>query len=128
MANPTITHQVIMRVTGNGSPSVNGPTVSGTNEQAAVPTINAGATNVQVPIAFPVASVLSFIITTTQPVTLKKNSTSSPGNTFSLTGTGAFTWQSTSGETNPFTVDVTTFYFTNAGANNAQVTIRVLLP
>ena len=128
MATPTITHQLVLKVTGNGQPSVNGPTVSGTDEQVKLPTITAGATNVQVGLAFTIANLKSIVITTTQAVTLKTNSTSSPGNTFSLTPSGLFSWQAGSGETCPFTADVTTLYFANSGANDAYVTIRCLLP
>ncbi len=125
----SITHQVVMKIAGNGTQSINGPTVTGTTGQSLVPTIPASTTNQQVEAAFVVSQLLSIIITVTGTVTMLTNSTGSPGNTFTITAAGAFVWQAGSGQACPFTTStVTTLYFTNSGASSVQVTIQILTP
>lgn len=75
---------------------------------------------------FPFANVKSFVVTSDQDVSLKTNSTSSPGNTLALKANVPYIWNSDSYDTFKITVDVTKWYATNAGAVNANLKFRRL--
>lgn len=84
------------------------------------------ATDFLVNMAFKVANVKSVVITSDQDITLETNSGASPGNTIAIKANVPYIWNTDSYDTSKFTVDVTAFYFTNAGANPANVEGRVL--
>jgi len=83
-------------------------------------------TDQQVLIAFTVASVKGLVISSDQNMTLETNSGTSPAQTFTLTAGQPLVWYTGCGYTNPFTVDVTAFYFTNGTAVTANVAITIL--
>jgi len=106
--------------------------------EAAAPmsfSIAGSTTNEQHQIGFDAAGVNGVLIVVTGnsdgAVTLKTNDTGSPAHTFAFpTGGGVLYWDNTfpSQVANPFgTTDVTTTYWTTAGAAAAAVEFRLLL-
>lgn len=89
-------------------------------------TITNGAVNTEVDIVIDVSAVSSLYILTDQALTLKTNSTGAPDDTITLAANKPLIWYSGCGWTNPLTVDVTKFYFSNASGSDATVKVRVL--
>lgn len=89
--------------------------------------IGAGLTDVLVDFDFVVARLKSIIIVSDQDVTLEVNSAAGSGGTFSLLANKPLIWYTGSYYTNPFTVDATALYFSNAGAADAAVKIAALM-
>jgi hypothetical protein len=61
-----------------------------------------------------------------QPVTVEVNSSTSPAQTINLAANQMMQFGVGTGLTNPFTVDVTKLFVTNAGTANANFKVRVL--
>ena len=118
-------HTASLRRYGNGTTTLTGAPVSGTNEPGIDLQIPASTTNQLAAFAFTVATLTSIWIQVDQTTTLKTNSTSSPGNTITLTPLAPFFWQANSGIACPFTVDVTAFYFTT-GSTITNITGNIL--
>lgn len=89
-------------------------------------TVGAAVTDKEVEVQFRMAALQHLLLTTDKDVTLETNSASVPGNTIALKANVPFLWVKDSGIANPFTADVTKFFFTNAGAADAAVKIRML--
>ena len=85
-----------------------------------------GVTDKEVAIAFLAASLQFMLITTDKDLTLETNDGAAADDTFTLKAGVPFFWQKNSGITNPFTADVTKFFFTNAGGTSASVKIRCM--
>ena len=83
----------------------------------------AGTTNQQRPLAFKIALLQSIFISSDQNITIKTNSTSTPSDTKNITGGDPYL---ATGVSAPFSADVTTAYFTNAGTTGANVQVRCL--
>jgi hypothetical protein len=75
---------------------------------------------------FLVANVKSVVITSDRDVTLETNNGTTPGNTLALKASVPYIWNTDSYDSLKLTVDVTKFYFTNAGANPANVSVRII--
>ena len=123
-----ITHTVRLSCTGGAA------TVSGTiaavadgedNRTFVVPLTT---TDKQVDIAFNKTRLVNFFALSDQDVTLETNAVDhAGGDIISLKANVPFWYNALSGHTNPFnTANVTTTYWTNAGATNANVEVRIL--
>lgn len=118
----SITHQIVISLTSNSRASVTGTgnTVGG-NEIAIDVTIPASQTNLLFAISFLVAGLQSFLLVASTNLTIKTNSSTTPGNTINLTAGIPLCWYAGCGFANPFTVDVTAWYLTNStSATNLQ--------
>jgi hypothetical protein len=82
------------------------------------------ATETEVAINFLAASLRSLFILSDKDLTLKTNSSGSPGNTLTLTANKPLVWYQGCGLANPITVDVTKLFLTAATA--ARVRVKVL--
>jgi hypothetical protein len=82
------------------------------------------ATETEVAINFLAASLRSLFILSDKDLTLKTNSSGSPGNTLTLTANKPLVWYQGCGLANPLTVDVTKLFLTAATA--ARVRVKVL--
>lgn len=89
-------------------------------------TIGPTTTDVLVNAVFPVANVKSVVVTSDRDVLLETNDGTTPGNTLNLKANVPYIWNTDSYDANKFTVNVTKLYFTNAGANAANVSLRVI--
>ena len=83
----------------------------------------ASTTNQQMNLAFKISLLQAIFIQSDQAITLKTNSTTTPGDTKNIAANDPFI---ASGASSPFAVDVTTAYFTNAGTTAANVSVRCL--
>ena len=83
----------------------------------------ASTTNQQMNLAFKVSLLQSIFIQSDQAITMKTNSTTTPGDTKNIAANDPLI---ASGTSSPFAVDVTTVYFSNAGATAANVQVRCL--
>jgi hypothetical protein len=90
-------------------------------------TIASGVTNAEVDVTVDVSAIKSFVMFSTQAVTVKTNSTSAPDNTIALTAGHQLVWTTDHIEANPLTADVTKFYITNASGSAAAVKFRFLV-
>lgn len=61
-----------------------------------------------------------------QDVTLETNDGTTPQESFSLLANKPLVWHSGSHLANPFSGDITAFYFTNASGSNANIKVRAL--
>lgn len=90
-------------------------------------TVAGSTTDQQVGVAVTMAACLGVYIKTDQDLTLETNATDhAGGDSFTLKAGIPFVWLKNSGITCPFTADVTTMYFTNAGSTAATVYLRVI--
>lgn len=89
-------------------------------------TIADAAVDTLIAIAFAISKLKSIIITVTQNVTLETNSGAAADDTINLKAISAFQWGVGEERANPFTVDVTGFFFSNASGDDAVVKIEVL--
>lgn len=80
--------------------------------------LNANSTNVQIPVAFLTAKLRHCYLLASAATTLKFNSSGSPAPQIDLAAGIPRKWTATSGETTPFSVDVTTLYATCTPASN----------
>jgi hypothetical protein len=87
-----------------------------------------GGTPVEVAIAWVNARLKSVVIASTENVTLKTNSSSSPDTTIALIANQPLIWNISNYLTNPFAAaDVTKLFFVNSGAEEADVAIEILV-
>lgn len=90
-------------------------------------TVVAGASDVEADISFPFAGVKACCLVSDKDVTVKTNSSSTPGDTITLTANKPLIWYDGARGVNPFTADVTKLFFSNAGGSIANVKVHVLL-
>jgi hypothetical protein len=79
----------------------------------------------EVSVAFTLAALKGYYIVSDQALTLETNSSSAPTDTIILAAGKPLVWNESSGNAKHFTADVTKFFFTNAAAVTANVSIRV---
>lgn len=112
--------------------SVSGRSVTSTQEETGEVgqtfefTIVDSAVDTLIAIAFAIAKLKSIIITVTQNIALETNSATVPDDTINLKSVSAFQWGVGEERTNPFTVDVDGFFFSNSSGFDAVVKIEVL--
>lgn len=87
--------------------------------------IPAGGTDVEVSVVFAIADLKLISIHSDKDVTLETNDAAAPGETFNLIANRPLIWDHQDYLSNPFTVDVTKFFFTNAGDDIAKVKILI---
>lgn len=85
-----------------------------------------GATDVEIPIAFAVASVEVFHLHSDQALTIKTNDSGTPVDTFSPKQNVAYVFTKDGYDTFKFTTDVTKIFVTNASGNAARLQIKLL--
>lgn len=67
----------------------------------------------------------SWYLVSSQNVTIKTNSTGSPGNTWNLIANVPFVWSASAAYfSNPVSANITTLYITNSGTTSARVRLR----
>jgi hypothetical protein len=87
----------------------------GSSEIVLDQSIPANSTNVLYTIALTAANLQSYIMLSDSDLTILTNSTTAPGNTIHLKAGKPLVWDLGNGYyPNPFTVNVTAFYFTNS--------------
>ena len=123
----TFTDQISITYTGNGKAvSSKMGTFTGTKDAGIATVIPAGSVNLQVVLAFPVANIQAMVIDASANVTIKTNSTSSPGDTINLNANYGIFWGIGGLPARPLTVDVTSLYVSNPGAVDCTFNVRVL--
>lgn len=121
------TDTITTSYTGNGKAvSIPTGTYTGKFDAGIAAVIPAGSVNLQLTVVFPFATIQSCAMSSTQAVTVKTNSSTTPGNTFALTGTAGLVWGSDFVTANPFTANVTTLFISNLGATDSTFNLRVL--
>jgi len=100
---------------------------TGTTEVGYDGTINAGTTDFEIDIGWKISTNQSLMMWSDQALTVKTNSSTTPGQTISLAANVMLEWGVGLGETNPITVDVTKLFVTNAGTTNAKLKMRALV-
>ena len=84
----------------------------------------ASLTNQSLAISFNYANLQSVMMVSDRGLVIKTNSTSSPGNTFTLVAGTPLVWGVSPGYfANPFTANVTVFYITTTVASRLQIKI-----
>lgn len=102
--------------------------ISDNQELSLEQVIGAGLTDVLVDtFDFIVARLKSIIVLSDKDVTMEVNSSAGSGGTFALQANKPLVWYTGSYYANPFSVDVTALYFSNAGADAATVKIAALV-
>lgn len=125
-----MTHKITWALAANGQQVLSASqSESGSAEQSVDATIPAGATDQAVALAFVRSAVQSLLVVSDKPLTLKTNSTSSPGDTKALVAGCPIQWDKSAGYfalSAIFSADVTVIYLTNAGSAAARFQARVL--
>lgn len=106
----------------NVTQSFTGDSELGVNDSVAGST-----TNKHYAVAVTKAQIVSMALYSSQAVTIKTNSSTTPQETITLTAGQQIVWFSTSTDTCPFSADVTGFYVTNAGSTASSIKFRFLL-
>ena len=102
--------------------------VTGDGQVAYDGSIAASGTNIEIDIAFAFANVKSFVIYSSQAMTVKTNSSTVPDDTLAIAAGGQLVWNTNDVAVCPFTADVTKLFVTNASSTTAAtLRIRVLL-
>lgn len=123
----SITHTITKTwASGTSAPLSKSVSFVGVRELNIDAAVAASTTNQQELLSFTAASLLEIFISSTQNVTIKTNSSSSPQETLTITGGDPLQWDNTCGIAIPFSGDVTSIFITNAGASSATVSIRTL--
>lgn len=122
-----LTDTISITYTGNGK-AVSTPvgTYTGTKDAAVATVIAAGASNVEIDVVFPYATIQSFVMASDQDLTVDVNSTTTPVPAITLKKTAGLVWGSDYGTSNPFTANITKFYVSNGGVVDAKFNFRVL--
>lgn len=121
------TDSISISYTGNGK-AVSTPigSYTGTKDAGVATVVSAGSTNMAIAITFPHGTIQSLVVSSDQDVTVKTNSTTTPGDTLTIKKTAGVIWGSDYANACPFTADVTELYVTNAGTVDAKFNVRVL--
>ncbi len=102
-------------------------TETGTTSIDIATNLPAGSSNVLVAAAWTVANTQAILLVSSANLTLKTNSSSSPGNTINLVAGVPLIWDASAGYyANPFTVNVTGFYCTCSAAALLQGSILTI--
>jgi hypothetical protein len=117
---------VIEYKTNAGTVGMSTVTETGATDSSFDTVIAAGATDFHAAFNVDVSQVISFLMFSSAAVTIKTNNPTMPDQTFALSANQGFTWNTGQINSNPLTVDITDFYFTNAGATDATVNLRFL--
>lgn len=116
---------------GTGLTAVTGTSSStGDTEISLSFSVAASTTNQEQQFGFDAAAIKAVYITVDGAITAKTNDSGSPSHTFAWAAAGQLLWDSTwpAAVANPFgTTDVTTTFWTNAGASAVEVVVRILL-
>jgi hypothetical protein len=120
-----INYAFSIAVTGSNGIRCNGSfTETGTTSLDIAQNLAAGSTNVLVAIAWTVANTQALFLLSSSNMTIKTNSSSSPGNTINLVAGVPLIWDASAGYFgNPFTTNVTAFYCSCASASFLQAQI-----
>jgi hypothetical protein len=118
---------VIEYKTNAGTVGTSTVTETGDTDSSLDTTIPNGGTNVLATFNVDVSQVVSFLMFSTQDMTVKTNSPTSPDQSFDLAAGHGFTWNSSHTDPNPLNVDIAAFYFTNNGTADATVNLRFLV-
>lgn len=121
------THTVKYTLSRSGAPSVTAQSVI-TSEGFFEPSVSIPIqADKEVAVAFAVADLKSIMIFVSGNVTLETNDGTTPDDIFALKVDEPLVWNNKSKCANPFTEDVTAFFFTNATAAAVEVDIYILL-
>lgn len=104
--------------------------VSGDTEIRLSFTVAASTTDQEQQFGFDAAAIKAVFIKVDGAITCETNNASSPSHTFAWSAAGHLYWANTfpAAVANPFgTTDVTTTFWTNAGASTVTVEVRILL-
>ena len=111
---------------GEAASVVSTRTLTGDNQQAWEVAVAAETNDVQVLANVDLTYLKAVHITSDQDVTLETNSSSAADDTIALKANNALVWAHDSYFANPFSVDISALYFSNAGATAATVKIWIL--
>jgi hypothetical protein len=111
---------------GGKSLSASVPVVGAGENNKGPTVVNNGATNQLLAITQVVANMKGLWLLSNADLTIKTNSTSSPGNTINLKAGQPYIWYAGAYWSNPFTVDITAWYLTNASGQQARLDTRIL--
>jgi hypothetical protein len=89
--------------------------------------IATGAVNAEIDVAVTKAAIKTMMLSSTQAVTVKTNSSSSPQETINLTAGQLLMWTVDDTAACPFSADVTKMYVTNASGKDATFKFRALV-
>lgn len=101
---------------------------TGQTEAAFDGVVPASTTGFAINLAFAFATIQALLISSSQAVTMKTNSDTSPAQTIPLTAGQQINWGVGFSTPNPITANVTAVYVDNAGTTPATFKLRVLSP
>lgn len=102
-------------------------TMTGTEEINLDFSLAANTTAQAEPMVFNKTSLQSIYIVSDQNISILTNSSTEPQETLTIKASVAFSWNISSGIPVPFAGNVTAFYFTNATATAANISVRTLV-
>lgn len=128
MATMSTTVTTTLKETGEGAGIITSVAFDETGDMVVslTPSIPGATNDVEVAVVFTMAQLICISINSDKDVTLETNSSSAADNTYAIKAGKTFYWGKNTGIANPFTANVTKFFFSNAGAGAATVRIRIL--
>lgn len=123
----TLTANLSVSISGTGK-AISGQVGSyaGAQEVQEAIVVPASTTNQHVVISFPFATLQLLLIKSSQDITIKVNSSTTPTETFTVKKTAALMYGTDFAVANPLAHDVTDLYITNAGTTDAAVDLFAL--
>lgn len=123
----SFTHRITSSYTpGDAASVVTTRSITADNQQAWEVAVAGETDDVQVLANVDLTYLKAVHITSDQDVTLETNSSSAADDTIALKANNALIWAADSYHANPFSVDITALYFSNAGTTAATVKIWIL--
>jgi hypothetical protein len=124
----SISHKFDFTWSNGGTPVTGSVSPTGDTEDNREFTVAGTTTDQQVALAFTKTKLQAILISSDQTVTLYTNDLHSgtPQDTITITANKPFVWYTGSGIANPFGGNVSTSYWSNAGASTATVKVKTL--
>lgn len=119
-----MTHSLTLAWTRNGETLSKTVSVTVEGEQNVDVTVPGATSNQLVDMDIDVSQLSSVYIQSSETITIKTNSSSSPAETITVTKDKPLLWYTGCGWVNPFATDITALYLTRATSGNAVVNIR----
>lgn len=121
-------HTTTVSWSGSGNSSFGGTLVDTADAEDNREITILSSTEQQIDVAFAIARLKHFFAMSDQDVTMRTNqaATGVPSDTLAMVANYPISYSASAGQTNPFTVDVTTMFVQNATANTATLRLRIL--
>ncbi len=122
----SIEHQIDYKWSSGGRSHQDSVSQTGSGDITIEETVADSQTDSQIACDLDVSAMKTLYLESDQDVTIETNSADTPDDTINLTANNPIVWQTDGYTSNPFTVDVTDLYVTNASGSEATIKLESL--